>query len=500
MPADSLKGSAGRGTAGPAASAPGLLVEPPSSVPDSSAVIGLRSDEGITGDGSFFCLELFSGTAGLTRAVQQYLPDSFGIDHIIKQPKARVISLDLDDEHNQALVRGWIVSPQCFWVHFGIPCGTSSRARDRPLSDSHHGPRPFRSSQWPDGLPDLPERHLPRLRAANRLYAFMRDTLLALRGSPVLWTVENPWRSYLWDTTYWHAVHDAFEPHYVECHHCMFGGERRKATCFASNSPLILPMGVKCYDAHPHKPWLVREGHFDTALEAEYPTKLCLELARAMFGHRFPLKAPVRDSTLAAAGAQKQACRAAPPIVSEFAQVITVQSTEELPFAVDNHKCLATCITRSADGAIITLPCGSKVLRTAQFNLQPGEKTVTWAVSKGSDAAWTQDFNSAVGKEQLATAARLSRSPCGRCAAVSLDLAGGVAFEQCVSSRWVVGVRHTPEEFVKLAAQAGHPFHLETGVPHVLRDCMDAVATMSPADVASHKSRTSPCGCSGPRS
>ena len=124
--------------------------------------------------------------------MQQYLPDSFGIDHIIKQPKARVISLDLDDERNQALVRGWIVSPQCFWAHFGVPCGTSRRARDRPMSDSHHGPRPFRSSQWPDGLPDLPERHLPRLRAANRLYAFMRDTLLALRGSPVLWTVENP--------------------------------------------------------------------------------------------------------------------------------------------------------------------------------------------------------------------------------------------------------------------------------------------------------------------
>ena len=58
----------------------------------------------------------------------------------------------------------------------------------------------------------------------------------------------------------------------------MFGGERRKATCFASNSPLILPMGVKCDDAHPHKPWLVKDGHFDTALEAEYPTKLCPEL------------------------------------------------------------------------------------------------------------------------------------------------------------------------------------------------------------------------------
>ena len=134
MPADSLEGSSGHGTAAPAAPAPTPSVEPPSSVPDSSAVIGLHSCEGITCDGSFFCLELSSGTAGLTRAAQQYLPDSFGIDHIVKQPKARVISLDLDDEHNQALVRGWIGSPQCFCVHFGIPCGTLlSRSCDSAL-------------------------------------------------------------------------------------------------------------------------------------------------------------------------------------------------------------------------------------------------------------------------------------------------------------------------------------------------------------------------------
>ena len=216
---------------------------------------------------------------------------------------------------------------------------------------------------------------------------------------------------------YWHAIHEAFEPHYAECHHCMFGGERRKATCFASNPPLILPMGVKCDDARPHKPWLVKDGCFDTALEAEYP-------ARALLSHRFPLKAPLRDSALAAAGAQKQACRAVPPV--------TVQSAEDLPLAVDHHKCFAACVTLAVDGATITLPCGSKVLRTAQFNLQPGEKTVTWAVSRGSDAAWTPDFNSAVGKAQPVMAARLPCSQCGRCAAVTLDLAGGVTCDQRV--------------------------------------------------------------------
>ena len=98
-----------------------------------------------------FVSSSFVALRGLTQATQRYLPDSFGIDHIVKRPKGRVIALDLDDPANQALVRGWVLSPACVWIHFGIPCGTSSRARDKPLSASHHGPLPFRSEAWPDG-------------------------------------------------------------------------------------------------------------------------------------------------------------------------------------------------------------------------------------------------------------------------------------------------------------------------------------------------------------
>ena len=62
--------------------------------------------EGSTISSAQFCIEFFCGTAGLTQATQRYLPDSFGIDHIVKRPKGRVIALDLDDPANQALVRG----------------------------------------------------------------------------------------------------------------------------------------------------------------------------------------------------------------------------------------------------------------------------------------------------------------------------------------------------------------------------------------------------------
>ena len=267
--------------------------EPPCSQPS----------DGSTSSSARFCIEFFCGTAGLTHAMQRYLPDSFGIDHIVKLPKGRVIALDLDDPANQGLVREWVLSPACIWIHFGIPCGTSSRARDKPLSASHHGPLPFRSEAWPDGLPQLPERYLPRLRAANRLYAFMRDLILAASQTQVLWSVENPWRSYLWETSYWQAIDSALSPVYVECHHCMFGGERRKATCFAANTSAIQALAVTCDESHPHKPWLVTEHGFDTALEAEYPHELCTALASAMLSHSFSISTAARPTAVTAAGA-----------------------------------------------------------------------------------------------------------------------------------------------------------------------------------------------------
>ena len=67
--------------------------------------------------------------------------------------------------------------------------------------------------------------------------------------------------------------HSALGPVCVVCHHCMF--ERRKATCLAANTAAIRALAVACDDAHPHKPWLVTDQGFDTALEAEYPFELC---------------------------------------------------------------------------------------------------------------------------------------------------------------------------------------------------------------------------------
>ncbi len=150
-----------------------------------------------------YALELFCGTAGLTAVMRT----SFGVDHQVTKPRSKVIKLDLADANAQKLILQWVCDPRCVWIHFGVPCGTSGTARDIKMSKSHHGPPPLRSRRYPDGLQaaQLSPSNLARLRAANRLYRFMKEIILQLPPT-TFWTVENPWRSWLLSTSYFKAI------------------------------------------------------------------------------------------------------------------------------------------------------------------------------------------------------------------------------------------------------------------------------------------------------
>ena len=60
-----------------------------------------------------FAIELFCGSAGLTACMRTLMPSSFGVDHSVIHPKARVIQLNLLDETNQKLVEDWARHPNC---------------------------------------------------------------------------------------------------------------------------------------------------------------------------------------------------------------------------------------------------------------------------------------------------------------------------------------------------------------------------------------------------
>ena len=213
--------------------------------------------------------------------MKHFFPDSFGVDHKVGKQRVKTICLDLSVEANQQLVEQWCLSGKFLWVHWGIPCGTASRARFRRLSRKRHGPPPLRTDRWPDGVPGLSGINLVRVRLSNRLYAFMARLIPKLHQRGIIWSVENPWTSLLWKTSYWRRL-EKLRPWYCELHNCMFGGSRLKRTCIASSCSAIMSLAIKCDGQHSHAPWLVQQGVFDTSLEAEYTPALAKALAQCV--------------------------------------------------------------------------------------------------------------------------------------------------------------------------------------------------------------------------
>ena len=108
--------------------------------------------------------------------------------------------------------------------HFGLPRGTSSRAREIPLGPHQHGPKPLRAS---------------------------------------VTQVVRPW--------------------WVTFHSCMFGGMRPKRTTIASDLQCLQELAAECTNQHVHLPWGITPHGFATADEVEYPIDLCRRRARLVF-------------------------------------------------------------------------------------------------------------------------------------------------------------------------------------------------------------------------
>ena len=140
------------------------------------------------GEAGYFCIELSCGSGNLTYAMKHFFPDSFGVDHKVGKQRVTTICLYLSVDSNQQLVEQWCLSGRCLWVHWGIPCGTASRARFRRVSRKSHGPPPLRSDRWPDGVPFLKGLNLVRVRLSNRLYSFMSRLIPKLHQRNIVWT------------------------------------------------------------------------------------------------------------------------------------------------------------------------------------------------------------------------------------------------------------------------------------------------------------------------
>ena len=248
-------------------------------------------------DNSSYFIELFSGSGKLSAAMRKRGFKVFPIDHEFNSHKQEVstITLNLQTAKSQQLVEEMILATKPAAIHLGVPCGTCSRARDKPLPahlrKSFNDPPPLRDAANLLGFAHLSGTNQNKVQAANELYRWTVRLLLLSFQYNIRISIENPERSWLWgiltlmvkeynnpDFLAWFSKLDR-----VTFHTCMHGGARAKNTRLLSTPGLYTTLAATCDNNHTHEPWRIQKVasglHYDTAAEAEYPPLLCQRMA-----------------------------------------------------------------------------------------------------------------------------------------------------------------------------------------------------------------------------
>ena len=221
----------------------------------------------------------------------------FAVDHEFNAhvPKVSTISLDLQREPHQQITLSMIATVKPAAIHLGLPCGTCSRARDKALPvslrSSFRAPPPLRDAQNLLGFSYLTGVDADKVAAANKLYQFAVEVLRLCYSHNLQVSIENPERSWLWGVLTLFVLRDP-DLNFVEWfrnlekvsfHSCMHGGTRAKHTRLLASAGLYSQLAMSCDNSHPHEAWNIAKTpdglRFDTALEAEYPSKLCQRMA-----------------------------------------------------------------------------------------------------------------------------------------------------------------------------------------------------------------------------
>ena len=334
-------------------------------------------------------LELFCGTAGVCAQFRLLGGKALGIDHHLKRGKlkAAAVKLDLTQQWVQDLVERELRLGRVEAVHMGPPCGTASKARNIPIRKKLRragapNPQPLRSSKFPEGFPWLKGISKAKVASANILYEFAAKIANICEQCGILFTIENPQNSLMWETKFFAPLVERFNFHVVDA--CEYGSMHKKGTAFLAN--FVAPrLQKRCGGGHAHKDWKVQrmdngEWKFDTAAEAEYPPKLAKELAASFMDQLLPTgKFDINDDIgdhAAKVGSVHQPRRTRGPLIlSEFKTKVIVSCKEsDLP---------PDFIPADAPVPWQGIPVGAKLLDRQPIQCENGEDkrlSVTYGV------------------------------------------------------------------------------------------------------------------------
>ena len=407
--------------------------------------VSRRCHDKAVGDLTF--IEVFSGSGRLSAEVKRVgLNDATGFDNVIsRRLNAPTIKVDLADPQGQALLEEALDDPNLMWIHLAPPSGTASRTR--LLQRSRHDPPPTRSVREPHGLSTLTGALHARVRLANTLYQFTARVCLQAFRKGIFCSVENPHRSFFWNTSPWRRLAKFVPLMQVTFDLCMYNGARPKRTLLLHTMPSLQALAQLCDGQHAHLPWgRVRDG-WATAPEAAYPWALCRAMAGLFRDQLIALQARVAPAELCDAEAenlhlaqaytgQQPRGKRIPPLVSEFREILTLVGPRLDQPARKMEQAWSIPATLEASPPYTILPPGSRVIRT-QPHAAPG------------------------GYE------------------------GDADYCKCI-----VGIPWTHQEFIEKASSAVHPRLLVTGLPTELKAAVEANGQMPAGQIAQQRTET----------
>ena len=395
-----------------------------------------------------FFVELFSGSGKLSEAMRKRGFAIFPVDHEFNTHRTAVstVNLNLQDTRCQTLVESMLQTARPAGVHLGLPCGTCSRARDKPLprhlQSQFHDPPPLRDANNLLGFPYLTGTQALNVQAANELYQWGVKILFICYSLGLNVSIENPERSWLWgvltqlvkeynDSAFleWFANLDK-----VTFHTCMHGGMRAKNTRLLATPGLYSSLAATCDNSHPHEPWRITKIgptlHYDTAAEAEYPPLLCQRMAD-LLGAKVNLAMPPMSASSSRASRRTMGnhVKQAPPLVPEFSAIVEMPNEPNAP--------------------------GFRIL-TSQLQGQTTEMETHEIPSEQNDdvARQAQDCNRKRPRKMFR-----------------------------------VGIQHEPQDFLTAAKEVPHPMAPQRVLPDAIKVALFDNLTMDPLELAKSRMR-----------
>ena len=194
-----------------------------------------------------------------------------------------IIKYDLLKPEHVALVKHVIAAPQCVFIHFAPPCGTSSRAR-LIQRRGRCNPPILGTDQFPGGTPGLAGTLPSRVHAVNSLYHITCELVRCCIQHDTYFAMENLGRSFRWQTkpfvslTKQFLLREVFPPlrqHAPEINKNLY------------NIPSFQQLEAFCDNNHQHEPWgQSPDGNWRTAEEIAYLWNLCRTIAAKLVEFR----------------------------------------------------------------------------------------------------------------------------------------------------------------------------------------------------------------------